>query len=70
MKLIEHCRIENNWGSLSFFENTLKEIMLMDFLLTQRRSYVASRNNHENWYATSVYKKYATENISVLSIQQ
>ena len=27
LKLIEHCRIENNWGSLSFFENTLKEIM-------------------------------------------
>ena len=23
MKLIEHCRIENNWGSSSFFDNTM-----------------------------------------------
>ena len=24
MKLIEHCRIKNNWGKLSFFDNTLR----------------------------------------------
>ena len=24
MKLIEHCRIKNKWGSLSFFNNTLR----------------------------------------------
>ena len=70
MKLIEHCRIENNWCSLSFFENTLKEIMFMDYLLTQRRVYVATRNDYKNWFTTSVYKRYATEEISVLSIQQ
>ena len=37
MKLIEHCCIENNWGSLSFFDNTLREIVFMDYLLTQRK---------------------------------
>ena len=30
MKLIEHCRIENNWGSSSFFDNTMSEIVFMD----------------------------------------
>ena len=24
MKLIEHCCIKNNWGSLSFFDNTIR----------------------------------------------
>ena len=32
MKLIEHCRIKNNWGKLSFFDNTLREIIFMDYL--------------------------------------
>jgi len=40
MKLIEHCRNKNNWGSLSFFDNTLREIVLMDYLLTQSRRIV------------------------------
>ena len=70
MKLIEHCRIENNWGSSFFFENTLKEMMFMDYLLMHRRSYVALQHRYENWFKTSVYKRYATEEISVLSIQQ
>ena len=30
MELIEHCPIENNWGSLSFFDNTLREIVFID----------------------------------------
>ena len=36
MKLIEHCCIENNLGSLSFFDNTLRKIVFMDYLLTQK----------------------------------
>ena len=30
MKLIEHCRIKYDWGSLSFFDNTLREIVFVD----------------------------------------
>ena len=37
MKLIEYCRIKNNWGTLSFFDNTLREIVFMDYLITQRK---------------------------------
>ena len=37
MNLIQHCRIKNNWGSLSFFDNTLRIFLLMDYLLTQRK---------------------------------
>jgi len=73
MKLIEHCRIENNWGSLSFFDNTLREIIFMDYLLTQRKRIVNDnimRSRHRNWFTTNVYKAYAKDEISVLSIQQ
>ena len=73
MKLIEHCRIENNWGSLSFFDNTLREIVFMDYLLTQRRlivEYNIAPQRHCNWFKPNVYKEYAREEISVLSIHQ
>ena len=73
MKLIEHCRIENNWGSSSFFDNTMREIVFMDYLLTQRRlivEYNIATRRHCNWFNLNVYKEYAREEISVLSIQQ
>ena len=37
IKLIELCRFKNKWDSLSFFDNTLREIMRMDYLLVIRR---------------------------------
>ena len=37
MKLIELCRFENNWGKLSFFDNTLRVIMLMEYLIVMKR---------------------------------
>ena len=43
MKLIDIYRFINNWGKLSFFDNTLREIMLMDYLLVMR-----IRNIEEN----------------------
>ena len=73
MKLIEHCRIENNWGISSFFDNTLREILFMDYLLTQRRrivEYNIATHMHCNWFTTNVYTVYAKDEISVLSIQQ
>ena len=73
MKLIEHCRIKNNWGSLSFFDNTLREIVFMDYLLTQRRRIVEDntmRGMLENWFRTNVYKSYTKDEISVLSLAQ
>ena len=73
MKLIEHCRIENNWGSSSIFDNTMREIVFMDYLLTQRRRIVNDcmlRHRWENWFKTNVYKAYAKDEISVLLIQQ
>ena len=73
MKLIEHCCIENNWGSLSFFDNTLREIVFMDYLLTQRRRINMKdnilRGRLENWFRTNVYKAYAKDEISVLYIE-
>ena len=69
LKLIEHCRIENNWGSLSFFENTLKEIMFMDYLFTQRRMR-KTRHDGSHWYVTSIFKDYAREEISILGIHK
>ena len=70
MKLIEHCRIKNNWGSLSFFDNTLREIVFMDYLLTQRKIIVEDNINRvweNDWLKKKVYKKYAKDQISVLS---
>ena len=70
MKLIEHCRIKNNWGSLSFFDNTLREIVFMDYLLTQRKIIVEDnimRHRHRNWFLLNIYKAYAKDEISVLS---
>ena len=40
IKLIEHCCNKNNWGSLSFFDNTLREIIFIDCLITQTRRIV------------------------------
>jgi len=37
MKIIEHCRIKNNWGILSFFNNTMRGIVFMDYQLENRR---------------------------------
>ena len=71
MKLIEHCRIENNGSSSSFFDNTLREIVLMDYLLTQRRRIIEDnimRGSLRNWFTTNVYKAYAKDEINVLSI--
>ena len=45
MKLIEPCRIENNWGSSSFFDNTMREIVFMNYLLTQRKIIVEDNIN-------------------------
>ena len=73
MKLIEHCCIENNWGSSSFFDNILREIVFIDYLLTQRRIIVEDntlRGMYSNWFRTTVYKAYAKDEISVLYIQQ
>ena len=73
MKLIEHCRIKNNWGSLSFFDNTLREIVFMDYLLTQRQIIVGDnimRHRNRNWFKKQVYKAYAKDEISVLSFEQ
>ena len=73
MKLIEHCRIENNWGSSSFFDNTMREIVFMDYLLTQRRlivEYNIATKRHCIWFKPNFYKEYAREEISVLSIHQ
>ena len=36
MKRIEHCRVENKWDSLSFFNNILREIIFMDYLLMKK----------------------------------
>ena len=69
----EHCCIKYNWGSLSFFDNTLREIVFMYYLLTQRRRIVQDnimRHRLKNWFRTNVYKAYAKDEISVLSIQQ
>jgi len=73
MKLIEHCRIENNWGSSSFFDNTMREIVFMGYLLTQIRLIVEDNivtHRHCNWFKPNVYKAYAKDEISVLSTQQ
>ena len=73
MKLIEHYRIENKWGSSSFFDNTMREIVFMDYLLTQRRlivEYNIATKRHYNWFKPNVYKEYAKDEISVLLIQQ
>ena len=40
----------------------------MNYLLTQRRVR-KTRHDHTNWYVTSVFKDYAREEISILSIQ-
>ena len=52
MKLIDIYRFLNNWGKLSFFDNTLREIMLMDYLLVMR-----IRNIEEN-IELGTYKKW------------
>ena len=81
MKLIEHCRIKNHWGTSSFFDNTMREIVFMNYLLTQRNIIVEyniathniSPQRHCNWFkptSVSRYKAYARERISVLSIHQ
>ena len=73
MKLIEHCCIKNNWGSLSFFDNTLREIVFMDYLLTQRKIIVEDnimRGRLNDWFRPKFYKAYVKDEISVLSIQQ
>ena len=73
MKLIEHCCIKNNWCSLSFFDNTLREIVFMDYLLTQRKIIVEDnimRGRLKDWLRPRFYKAYAKEEISVLSLEQ
>ena len=70
IKLIEHCRIENNWGSLFFFDNTLSEIVFMDYLLTQIKIILEDNINRDwkkEWFKKKVYKRYAKDEISVLS---
>ena len=70
MKLIEQCHIKNNWGSLSFFDNTLREIVFMDYLLTQRNIILEDNINRvweKEWFKKKVYKRYAKDEISVLS---
>ena len=64
MKLIEHCCIENNWGSSSFFDNTMREIVFMDYLLTQRRlivEYNISIRKFDKWFTPYGYKAYAKD---------
>ena len=71
MKLIEHCRIENRWDSSSFFDNTMREIVFMDYLLTQRSrivEYNIATHMHLNLVTSNVYKAYAKDEISVLCI--
>ena len=73
MKLIEHYRIENNWGSSSFFDNTMREIVFMDYLLTQRKIIVEDNINRgglKDWFRQKVFKAYAKDEISVLSLDQ
>ena len=73
MKLIEHCHIKNNWGSLSFFDNTVREIVFMDYLLTQRKIIVEDnimRSRLKDWFRPKIYKAYAKDEISVLSREQ
>ena len=58
MKLIEYCCIENNLGSLSFFDNTLREIVFMDYLLTQRKIIVEDnimRGRLKDWFRQKLY---------------
>ena len=70
--------IENNWGSSSFFDNTMREIVFMNYLLTQRNiileyniaTYNIATKSYCNWFKPNVYKAYARERISVLSIHQ
>ena len=53
MKLIEHCRFKNNWDSLSFFNNTLREIIFIDYLLMKRGINIDEKIalvTHKNWF--------------------
>ena len=73
MKLIEHCCIKNKWGSLSFFNGTLREIIFMDYLLMKIRRIVEDNialRMHMYQFRTNLYKAYAKDEIIVLSIQQ
>ena len=59
MKLIKHCCIKNNSGSLSFFNNTLRGIIFMDYLLMKRGINMEDnivRGMHRNWFLPNVYK--------------
>ena len=64
---------ENDWGSSSFFDNTMREIVFMDYLLMQRRlivEYNIAIHAFEDWFTPNVYIAYARDEISVLCIQQ
>ena len=53
MKLIEHCRVENKWDSLSFFNNILREIIFMDYLLMKKGINMNEKialGTHRNWF--------------------
>ena len=73
LKLIEHCLIKNNLGGLYFFDNTLREIVFMDYVLTLRKIFVEDnimRGRLRNWFLPKVYIAYVKDEISVLSLEQ
>ena len=70
MKLIEHCRVENKWDSLSFFNNILREIIFMDYLLMKKVINMDAQialGTHRNWFKPNNYQRYAKEEMSLLS---
>ena len=70
MKLIEHFRVENKWDSLSFFNNILREIIFMDYLLMKKGINMDEKialGTHSNWFKPNNYQKYAKEEMSLLS---
>ena len=70
MKLIEHCRVENKWDSLSFSNNILREIIFMDYLLMKKGINMDEKialGTHRNWFKPNNYKRYAKEEMSLLS---
>ena len=70
MNLIEHCRVENKWDSLSFFNNILREIIFMDYLIMKKginRDEQIELGTHRNWFKPKNYQRFAKEEMCLLT---
>ena len=70
LDLIKQCRVENKWDSLSFFNNILREIIFMDYLIMKKGINMHEQielGTHRNWFKPNNYKRFAKEEMCLLT---